>query len=157
MSELSQLRADYKALSNKNASPGWNAEQLQAKIAELKAAAAQPPVDPEAEAKAAAEKEAAEKEAADRAAAEKEAADKAAAAAAEASTPSAGGDPAPEQSVEEACADLGLTIEKDGHCAIEMLTGLCGPDVNLVRGDPHRCEAAEASRLVRAGYALPRG
>ena len=38
---------------------------------------------------------------------------------------------------------------------LKMLTGLCGPDVSLTRGDPYTCDDFEAVRLVRAGFAKP--
>jgi hypothetical protein len=214
MTELSTLRAQYKELSGKNASPSMKADALQARIAELQAAAGKPSVD-EAADRAAAEKDAAdraaaekdaadraaaekdaadraaaekdaadraaaendaadraaaEKDAADRAAAEKDAADRAAAEndaadraaaekdAADRAAAEKGSDPTaaePEQSVEDACAELGLTVN-DGQADVEMLTGLSGPDVCLIKGDPHVCAADEAVRLVRAGYARPR-
>jgi hypothetical protein len=152
MSDLGTLRAQYKELAGKNPSPALKADALQAKIAELQAAAGKPPVDE------AAERAAAEKAEADRVAGEKEAADRAAAVA---SVPSAGGVPGPnidepELSVEDACAELGLVIEEDGRCAVEMLESVSGA-LNLSRGDPHRFEAAEAVRAVRAQIAKARG
>lgn len=36
---------------------------------------------------------------------------------------------------------------------LTMLTGLGGPKLNLVKGDPHSCEIDEAARLVRSGFA----
>lgn len=59
------------------------------------------------------------------------------------------------QSTEEACAEHGLSIEEDGHCPVEILLGACGA-VDLVPGQHHRLEAAEAVRAVRAGIAKPR-
>jgi hypothetical protein len=60
-----------------------------------------------------------------------------------------------EQSIEDACAELGLAIANDGHCPVEILESISG-GINLNRGDPHRFEAAEAVRAVRAGIAKPR-
>jgi hypothetical protein len=108
---------------------------------------------------AAIEAAAAEQEAAEAAAAEQEAAEAAAAeqaAAADASAAAQADKSAPDQPVEEACAELGLSIEKDGHCPVEILESISG-GINLNRGDPHRFEAAEAVRAVRAGIAKPRG
>ena len=40
---------------------------------------------------------------------------------------------------------------------LKMLTGLCGPDVSLTRGDSHTCDDDfEGVRLVRAGFAEPK-
>jgi hypothetical protein len=36
---------------------------------------------------------------------------------------------------------------------IRMLTGLSGPDISLAPGDLHECVAAEAKRLIAAGFA----
>ena len=36
---------------------------------------------------------------------------------------------------------------------ITMLTGLSGPHFNLVAGDPHEPDDAEALRLIEAGFA----
>lgn len=36
---------------------------------------------------------------------------------------------------------------------ITMLTGLSGPHLNLVPGDPHEPDDAEALRLIEAGFA----
>lgn len=37
---------------------------------------------------------------------------------------------------------------------LEMLTGMGGPKVNLVKGDPYECKSdEEAVRLVRSGFA----
>lgn len=38
---------------------------------------------------------------------------------------------------------------------IRMLTGLSGPNFNLVAGDPHEADDAEAKRLIAAGFAEP--
>lgn len=161
MSDLGALRAHYKELAGKNPSPALKADALQAKIAELQAAAAAaappaaaPPQDPPQDPPAAAPPQdppaagpPQDPPAADPPADPAPAADPAAA-------PQGEGED--EQSVEEACAELGLSIEKDGHCPVEMLEGVSG-GLNLRRGDPHRFEAAEAARAVRAGIAKPRG
>ena len=37
---------------------------------------------------------------------------------------------------------------------LKMLTGMGGPEVNLVKGDPYECKSDdEAVRLVRSGFA----
>jgi hypothetical protein len=137
MSELSVLRARYKELSGKNASPSMKADALQAKIAELEAAAAhrtrprkirpscmQDPPDAPAPMRRCPMRQPL--------------------------TPGgAGADvaDAPEQSVEDACAELGLAIEADGHCPVEMLESVSG-GMNL---KPRR------SAPVRSGRGRPRG
>lgn len=60
-------------------------------------------------------------------------------------------------SLEEELDALGLTADSHGVVEITMLTGLSGPGICLVNGDPHSCTAAEAVRLVRSGAAQPRG
>lgn len=37
---------------------------------------------------------------------------------------------------------------------LKMLTGLCGPDFSLVRGDEREFDEREASSLIRAGFAV---
>jgi hypothetical protein len=137
MSEFNELKAEYKGLTGKNAPP-MSADALRAKIEDLKAAAAaaegaQPQGDePQGDEPQGDEPQGDEPQ---------------------------GDEPQgdePEQSIEEACAELGLVIDAEGQCAVTMLTGLSGPEVNLVRSDPHRCSAAEAVRLVRADFAAPR-
>lgn len=38
---------------------------------------------------------------------------------------------------------------------IKMLTGLSGPDYNLIPGEAHDFGEAEALRLIGAGFAVP--
>lgn len=37
---------------------------------------------------------------------------------------------------------------------LKMLTGLGGPNISLTRGDEYECGEVEASRLIRAGFAV---
>lgn len=37
---------------------------------------------------------------------------------------------------------------------LKMTTGLCGPHFSLARGDEHEFDEDEASRLIRAGFAV---
>jgi hypothetical protein len=137
MSELSTLRGEYKELSGKNASPGWNAEALQAKIAELQAAAAQPPAqDPPAQSPPAQDPPA--QDTAAEAPAEDAAADEA--------------EPEPDQSVEDACAELGIEPDADGNVSVVLLCSHAGAECKNA-GDEHICDAAEAVRMIRAGNA----
>lgn len=62
----------------------------------------------------------------------------------------------PEQSVEDACAELGIKPDADGNVEIELLTSLAGANVKA-RGELHGCGAAEAVRMIRAGFAKIRG
>jgi hypothetical protein len=59
---------------------------------------------------------------------------------------------ASEQSQDE-LFELNLVLDADGLVTLEMLTGLSGPSISLAPKDPYRCEAAEAVRLTRAGFA----
>lgn len=38
---------------------------------------------------------------------------------------------------------------------VRMLVGLSGPAINLIPGDEHAFEQAEAVRLIEAGFAVP--
>jgi hypothetical protein len=141
MSELSALRAQYKELSGRNASPSMKADALQAKIVELQAAAAAPPAqDPPAQDPPAQDPPAQDPPAQDPPAQDDPAADVA---------------DEPEQSVEDACAELGIEPDADGNASVELLVSFAGAECKN-RGDEHFCDAAEAVRMVRAGYAKPR-
>lgn len=62
--------------------------------------------------------------------------------------------PAPPSPVDDAIAALGLVVEpEDGLVALQMLTGMGGPDISLVSGDTYRCPPEQAVRLVRACFA----
>jgi hypothetical protein len=60
----------------------------------------------------------------------------------------------PAQSLEDACAELGIVADSDGNVELELLTSLAGINVKA-RGESHSCDAAEAVRMVRAGFAKP--
>lgn len=135
MSDFKELKAAYIALAGKNPPP-MSTDALRARVDELKAIAAQqdpPAQDPPAQDPPAQDPPA--------------------------QAPPGEQDEVPgadEQSVEDACAELGLAVDADGHCAVEIVTSVSG-GINLVTGDAHRFEAAEAVRAVRAGIAKPRG
>jgi hypothetical protein len=162
MSEFNELKAEYKALSGKNAPP-MSADNLRAKIAELKEAA-HPSVDAAAQTSA----EGAPPSAGADPVPEAKIADSASplpvdhdgSAAAEPQIDHGVSDHAEgdedEASLEEQLAELGIEADADGNASIEMLTSLSGPEINLGPGDEHHCSAAEAVRMVRAGFAKAR-
>jgi hypothetical protein len=150
MSKFAELKAEYIALAGKNPPP-MSADALQAKVDELKAAAAAAEQNPPAQDPPAQDPPAPDSPEQDPTTSN------------EGDTPSAGDEPVPseeaeaDQSVEETCAELGLEVDSEGNVEVEMLTGLSGPTVCLTRGDRHTCSAAEAVRLVQSGAAQRRG
>ena len=159
MSELGPLRAEYKLLAGKNPSPALKADALRAKIDELKAAAAPPAQDPPAQDPPAQDPPAQDPPAQDPPAQDPPAQDPPAAAP-EGPAPSAGDEPAPEseqeQSVEDACAELGIEIDADGNATVVLTVSMAGAEVKAP-GDLHHSAADEAVRLIRAGFAKVRG
>jgi hypothetical protein len=135
MSEFSELKAAYTALTGKNPPP-MSADKLRAKIAELQGQS-----QPTAEQPSQGPSETPEQPGASEPPAEQAAAT------------------APAEHVEQTEADelgvLGLTLDDDGLVTLELLTGLSGPNVCLSAKDAYRCGPTEAVRFVRGDLAKP--
>lgn len=105
--------------------------------------------------KPAAEQPAAEQPAAEQPAAEQPAAEQPAAEQPAEQADVAAAAEEPEQPLEEACAELGIQPDADGKVELELTVSLAGANVKE-RGQSHVCDAAEAVRMCRAGFAKPR-